>query len=205
MTVGSLHQARRSSAALGVPIARTLPIAGRLLVAGTLLAGCGSASPPARPATAPPVHLFVTGPSDDLATLAGDVVVSGTVAPASATVLVEGRQVPVTQGGFRTSVSISPGENVIDVLAAAPHAAGAVAAVRVYRQTAVAVPDLTGVSPSSASARLRAVGLTAKVNDTGGFWQALIPASTQVCQTAPPAGRRVAPGSEVQVQVAKLC
>jgi len=102
-------------------------------------------------------------------------------------------------------VPIRPGVNVIDVLAGAPHAAGAMTAVRVYRQVTVGVPDVTGEDPSSASTQLTARGLRARIVNVGGFFQSLIPASSQVCQTVPPPGRAVAPGTPVQVQVAKIC
>jgi hypothetical protein len=41
--------------------------------------------------------------------------------------------------------------------------------------------------------------------DVGGFFQSLIPTSSQVCRTSPAAGRSLAPGSVVRVEVAKLC
>lgn len=151
------------------------------------------------------MRLSVDGPSDRATTLDGSVSVTGTVAPAGATVLVAGQAARVQAGMFWASVPIRPGTNVIDVLAGAPDASPAVAAVRVYRELPVSVPRLGGDSPAAAVAALGKLGLQAKVVDVGGFLQSLIPTSTQVCQTSPSAGADLAPGGQVQVQVAKLC
>jgi hypothetical protein len=147
----------------------------------------------------------VTGPIDQATTLAGAVAVRGTVSPANANVLVEGRPAEVRGGRFTANVSLAPGTNVIDVLAGAPHAAGSATAIRVYRQLPVSVPDLAGASPSGAVAQLTRLGLRPEVVDTGGFFQSLIPTSTQVCSTSPAPGAALAPGSGIQVQVAKVC
>jgi hypothetical protein len=149
--------------------------------------------------------MTVDGPSDRATTLAGAVSVRGTVSPASATVLVDGRPAAVAGGGFAASVALAPGMNVIDVLAGARGTTGAMTAVRVYRELPVTVPDLSGASPSSAVSSLRRAGLRATVVDVGGFFQSLIPTSSQVCRTSPAAGRSLAPGSVVRVEVAKLC
>jgi hypothetical protein len=172
------------------------------LAAAATTTGCGNS---AKPAAVPPVRLSLAAPSDRQTTLAGQIFVTGTVSPASATVVVAGQPVAVHQGSFETRVSIRPGANVIDVLAGAPRAYGAMTAVRVYRQVAVGVPDLSGFNPSKAIAVLTARGLTAHVVDVGGFFQSILPASTHVCRTVPRAGRLVAPGSDVQVQAAKIC
>jgi hypothetical protein len=95
--------------------------------------------------------------------------------------------------------------NVLDVLAGAPNVQDAMGAIRIYRQIAIAVPDLTGTNPSDATATLRRVGLSASVDDVGGFLQSLLPSSPHVCQTEPAAGRKLPPGSVVHVQIAKLC
>jgi glucodextranase-like protein len=173
------------------------------LAVSVTMAGCaGSAAPPAPPAS---VHLTVTAPRDQVTTLAPSVIVSGTVSPARATVLVAGRPVPVVHGGFGTRVSLGAGENLIDVLAGAPHAAGAASTVRVLRQLPVAVPDLTGVNPDVGTSRLAARGLASTQVDVGGFLQKLLPTSSRVCRTVPAAGRLVPPGTRVRVEVAKLC
>jgi hypothetical protein len=170
-------------------------------VAAAVLAGCGSAARP----PAPPVRLTVDAPQDKATTLAREVLVTGTVSPASATVMVAGNRVTVTGGSFGAHVSVAPGSNVIDVLAGARGRPGAMTAVRVYRQLPVTVPDLAGADPSSAAAALRQVGLRVTLVDVGGFLQSLIPTSKQVCRTEPAAGRSLAPGTEVRVDVAKLC
>lgn len=165
-----------------------------------LIVACGATARPA-----PPVSLTVYGPGDGATTLAGEVSVSGTVTPATASVLVGGQAARVQRGSFSVNVPVRPGTNVIDVLAGAPRAQGAMSAVRVYRQLPVAVPDLGGASPSAAAARLARFGLKPQVHDVGGFWQALIPASSHVCQTVPPRGRLLAPGTAIEVQTAKIC
>jgi hypothetical protein len=151
------------------------------------------------------VRLEVAGPSDQASTLAGAVAVRGTVSPANATVLVEGRPASVRRGSFSAQVSLVPGTNVIDVLAGAPHAAGSATAIRVYRQIPVSVPDLSGANPSRAVAQLTRLGLRPEVVDTGGFYQSLNPTSTQDSSTSPAPGATLAPGSGIQVQVAKVC
>jgi hypothetical protein len=174
-----------------------------LLALPVALFGCGGTGPTA-PAV-PPVRLSLTAPEDQATTLATEVQVTGTVSPQRATVLVAGRRATVQGGSFVASVPIRAGTNVIDVLAGVPRAAGAVTAIRVYRQLPVAVPDLSGQSPAAAMSRLVRLGLRAKVVDVGGFFQSIIPASKQVCRTVPPAARQLAPGTQVLVQVAKLC
>lgn len=164
------------------------------------LAGCGgSAKPP------PPVQLTINSPTDGTRTLAAQVSVTGTVSPAVATVLVAGKPVTVSEGSFTATVPVNPGSNVLDVLASAPRAAGAMTAVRVYRQVLITIPSLGGDSPAQATAELTGIGLAPKVQQGGGFLEPLIPGSPQVCQTYPAAGRAVMPGSTVQVEIAKLC
>jgi Glucodextranase, domain B/PASTA domain len=170
-----------------------------------VLSGCGSASSAGSGAAVPPVHLSLTAPEDQVTILARDVQVTGTVSPRRATVLVAGQRVAVQAGSFAVRVPVRAGTNVIDVIAGAPHASGAVTAVRVYRQLPVAVPALSGQSSASATSQLIGRGLRAKVVDVGGFFQSLIPGSSQVCRTSPPAGQQLAPGTQVVVQVAKLC
>lgn len=165
-----------------------------------VLVGCGSTAKPAQP-----VRLTIDSPTDGARTLAAEVSISGTVSPASATVMIAGKRVVVSSGSFTATVPVRPGSNVLDVLASSPRATGAMSAVRVYRQVLITIPDLGGESPSQASARLTGLGLVPKVQEGGGFLEPLIPGSPQVCQTDPPAGRAVTPGSTVHVQVAKLC
>lgn len=173
------------------------------LAVAVAVSGCGAAAP-RKPS--PPVRLQLKAPADGSQTLAASVPITGTVSPANATVLVSGRQVAVTGGAFTATVPITPGFNVVDVIASAPRSVGAADAVRVYRQALVTVPDLGGDSPGQATARLRGLGLVAQVHQGGGFLQSLIPfLSAHVCHTTPAFGRAVAPRSLVAVEVAKLC
>jgi PASTA domain/Glucodextranase, domain B len=151
------------------------------------------------------VRLTLAAPSDQATTLAPAASVRGTVAPAGATVLVAGRPAAVHGGSFEAAVPLAPGTNVIDVLAGAPHARGAVTALRVYRELPVLLPDVTGKDPSAAVAQLTRLGVHARVSDTGGFFESLIPASQSVCSMSPAGGTSVPPGASVQLQVAKLC
>jgi uncharacterized Zn-binding protein involved in type VI secretion len=199
---GRLTLSARSPGALGGGLLLVLPVV-LPLVLTLVLSGCGAARPRAGSVSA--VRLNLTAPEDQTTTLDPEVQVSGTVSPQRATVLVAGRPAAVQGDSFVALVPIRAGSNVIDVMAGAPHAAGAATAVRVYRRLPVAVPALNGQSPAAATSRLVRLGLRAKVVDVGGFLRALIPASKQVCRTVPAAGRELAPGTQVLVQVAKLC
>ncbi len=180
-----------------LPAAIGLAIAALAVAA---LAGCGSSVKPP-----PPVRLAIQSPTDGARTVAGQVPVSGTVSPVGAAVLVAGKQVAVSSGSFTATVPVNPGSNVLDVLASAPGTAGAMTAVRVYRQVLITIPNLGGDSPGQATAQLTSLGLVPRVQQGGGFLEPLIPGSPQVCQTYPASGRAVMPGSTVQVQVAKIC
>jgi hypothetical protein len=164
------------------------------------VAGCGTA---ARPIT--PVQLVLAAPVDGTRVTNASVAISGTVSPAGASVLVLGQRVTVRHGAFSAQVSLQPGTNIIDVMAGAPRAPAAMAAVRVFRQVLVSVPNLVGDSPSDATSALRARGLVARTRDNDGFLGALIPTSPSVCSTTPPGGRQVLPGSPVTVTVSKTC
>jgi hypothetical protein len=168
-----------------------------------LLAGCGSTS---RPPAQAPVHLSLSGPADGAHLTARSVRVSGTVSPAGATVLVSGSSVAVqADGSFATRVTLSPGQNIVDVLAGAPRARAAMAAVRVFRQVDVPVPSVTGDTVAAAKAALRARGLIARTVENEPFYSFILPGSPVVCTTSPAAGRPVAPGSTVTVNVSKSC
>jgi hypothetical protein len=165
-----------------------------------LLSACGSVHAPASSA----VRLSVERPLDGAITLAPQIVVRGTVAGA-ASVLVAGRSAPVSGGAFTIAVPVRPGSNVIDVMAGARGARAAMSALRVYRELPVEVPRLKGRGGSAASAELRRLGLRALVHDGSGFLQSLLPLSKHVCASSPPAGRWVAPGSAVALEIAKVC
>jgi hypothetical protein len=171
-------------------------------LAALLVAGCGSNT---RAPDQAPVHLSLSSPADGARLTAQTVMISGTVSPAGATVLVAGRGVPVSAGSFQTRVTLSPGQNIVDVLAGAPHARAAMAAVRVFRQVNVPVPSVIGDTVAAAKAALRSRGLTARTVENEPFYSFILPGSPVVCTTSPPAGRPVAPGSTVTVNVSKSC
>jgi Glucodextranase, domain B/PASTA domain len=169
-------------------------------LAALALAGCGGASQPVAH-----VQLHMQAPADGTRILARSIAVSGSVSPAGASVLVLGRSVAVTGGSFRAQVPLKPGDNLVDVLAGAPHAQDAMSFVRVFRELPVTIPDVGGESPSTAERQLESLGLVASVSDHEGGLDFLLPIPRQVCVTSPAAGQDVAPGSSVQVTVSKLC
>ncbi|MGA2930095.1 MAG: hypothetical protein ABSG43_29720 [Solirubrobacteraceae bacterium] len=171
------------------------------LTAGGALSGCRAATP--RPAAL--VQLRLAAPADGTRIFATSIAVSGSVSPSSASVLVVGRSVPVSDGSFSTRVALKPGTNLVDVLAGAPDADQAMNVVRVYRELPVVVPAVAGDSVSAAQGRLRSVGLVAQLHDTDGGLDFLLPLPRHACSTSPPAGRGVAPQSTVVVTVSKFC
>lgn len=165
-----------------------------------LLAGCGSNT--AAPA-ATPVQLSLSGPADGSRVTTRSVLISGSVTPADATVLVAGHGVAVADGSFQARVPLAPGQNIVDVLAGAPRAHAAMEAVRVLRQVDVQVPTVAGDTAAAATAALRAGGLTARIVNNEPFYSFLLPGSPTVCATSPAAGQSVAPGTVVTVSVSK--
>jgi hypothetical protein len=114
--------------------------------------------------------------------------------------------VAVAGGRFSSQVSLAPGTNLIDVVAGAARGARpAMVALRVRRQVMVTVPDLTGFTPTDAKDALAGLGLRADVQKAGGFFEFLLPEDARVCDTDPPHGKHVQPGSKVTVFVAKVC
>jgi beta-lactam-binding protein with PASTA domain len=69
----------------------------------------------------------------------------------------------------------------------------------------VAVPDLAGVTPSDAKDTLAGLGLESDVKVSQGLLDFLLPENARVCETTPPAGTQVAPGTTVTVFAAKRC
>jgi hypothetical protein len=181
---------------------RQMLVASLLVLTAGLLAGCGSST--ATPAEIA-VHLSLSGPVDGSRVTAGSVLVSGTVTPADATVLVAGRGVAVAGGSFETQVALAPGQNIVDVLAGAPRSQPAMEAVRVFRQVDVPVPSVFGETIAAATAALRAGGLSARIVNNEPFYGFLLPGAPTVCTTSPPAGRPVPPGTVVTVNVSKSC
>jgi len=179
---------------------RLASVCSAVLVAG-LVAACGGGSDP----VPPPVRLTVTSPADQAVVRDARVDLAGTVRPSGTRVTVAGRKATVTGGTFRASVALSPGTNVIDVLASAGRARPALVALRVRREVSVRVPDLTGVSVDEARARLGDLGLDAKVEDGGGLLDRLLPGDPRVCATDPAAGERVDLGESVRVLAARRC
>lgn len=162
------------------------------------ISGCGSSAH--RPYQR--IRLHISAPPT---VHTGTATIAGTVAPATATVLVLGRRVQVREGSFTTAVSLAPGTNIVDVLAGAPRERDAMSAVRVFRQVYVTVPDLSGDTPSAAQRQLTTLGLVADINKDDAFFSFLIPGGDSVCGTDPARGARLAPGSTVTVAVSKTC
>jgi beta-lactam-binding protein with PASTA domain len=127
------------------------------------------------------------------------------VRPATATVTVEGRRAAVSEGEFHATVGLAPGTNVVDVMASAGDAQPALTAIRIRRRVTVDVPDLTGLVVADASAKLKALGLKAQVDDQDGIFERLLPGQTKVCATDPERGATVDPGTRVRVLVSKQC
>ena len=152
------------------------------------------------------MRLSVDAPGDMAVMHEDSVEVHGTVAPASARVTVEGRDVTVRRGAFSSRVRLQPGTNLIDVVAGARGGARpALVALRVRRQVTVRIPDLGGFTPQDAKDALAGLGLQADVQKAGGLIELLLPEDARVCQTDPPAGTSVDPGSTVSVFAAKAC
>jgi hypothetical protein len=185
-----------------VPRVALAPLAAVLWVA-LLAAGCGTAT---GPPPGPPVTLTLSAPADGSRVSAQSAIVSGTVSPASARVQVLGREVRVASDGrFAIAVGLGVGTNLIDVEASAPRSTGAVAAVRVIRYLLVAVPALTGESPTVAGTALSALGLAVKVQGSSNPLNFLFPGATKVCSSSPVAGTRVDPGSTVTIKTSRFC
>jgi PASTA domain/Glucodextranase, domain B len=172
-----------------------------LALAAIALVGCGTAKKPA-----PPVHLVVDSPGDMALLHQGSVEVHGVVSPRTASVSIEGNDVAVSAGRFSKTISLLPGTNLIDIVAGAPGGARpAMLALRVRREVTVKIPDLTGVTPSDAKDALAGLGLKPDVQEASGILEFLLPEDARVCDTQPPPGTQVNPGSTVTVFAAKQC
>lgn len=174
---------------------------GVLLLALTLTVGCGKRE--RTPALAP-VRLALTAPEDMAELDARTVTVTGTVTPASARVLVDGREASVRGGAFTAEVPLEGGANVIDVQASAPRHPAAFTAVRVTRLVPVAVPDLEGEAPADAADALEALGLQAEVRKINPI-DFVLPGTPGVCGTDPGTGEKVRVGTVVTLLVQKSC
>lgn len=169
------------------------------LLAAVVGAGCGGADSPK------PVSVSLVSPADGVVVHEDAVEVRGRVSPADARVLVGGRAASVTNGEFRGRVPLDEGANVIDVGASAGDARTGWAALRVTRDTLVAVPDLAGAGRDDAVDRLESLGLQARVEEGGGLLDRLLPGDWRVCETEPSAGAEVRRGETVRVAVSKSC
>ena len=177
-----------------------LPLA---VLAVLALTGCGSDDPP--PPDPPAVRLTIASPDDASVVRTDSVELTGRVTPARAAVEVLGKAARVDGGEFSTEVSLDEGTNVIDVSATMPGRSAAFAALRVTYDPRVTVPDLVGVADEGAADRLTELGLDPSRESVGGLFDELRSGERRVCESEPPAGTLVDPGSEVLLLTAKRC
>ena len=180
-----------------------MPRAALALLAVLALAGCGGGGPP--PPDPPAVRLTVEAPGDTATVKEDSVEVRGRVSPARAAVEIQGEAAAVSNGAFSATVALDQGANVIDVSAMAPGRSSAFAALRVTYDPRVTVPDLTGVRDDQAAGRIEALGLDPSLDSIGGLFDELRSGPRRVCETDPPAGSLVDPGSGVTLRTAKGC
>jgi hypothetical protein len=174
-----------------------------LLVLAATATGCGSDPPPA-PAR-PPVALTISAPRDVSTTREATVLVSGSVAPAAARVIVLGERAAVAGGTFSHSVSLREGANVIDVGASAPGRRAVWRAVRVTRRSKIRMPAVLGVEEDVAASTLKGLGLSVRVTNDDDIIDAFRRGPRVVCRSAPEAGAQVDAGAEVEIVVSKTC
>ena len=94
---------------------------------------------------------------------------------------------------------------MIDVSATMPGRSAAFAALRVTFDPRVTIPDLSGVVDDEAADRLDALGLEPGLDAVGGLFDELRSGPRRVCESDPPAGTLVDPGSSVTLKTAKRC
>ena len=181
---------------------RIAGLAAPLVLALAALA-CGDDPGPARPE--PVVVLTLTGPADGAVVRRESIAIRGSVQPRGAQVEVLGRDVAVEAGGFSTDVALEPGANLIDVAAAAPGRRPDFAVARVVREVRLPVPALVGSDADTAREQLERLGLTARTEDAGGFFDPILPGDPKVCEQRPRAGAQALPGSAVMLRVARDC
>ena len=169
------------------------------LLAAVAGVGCGGGDSPET------VSISLVSPADGTVVHEDAVEVRGRVRPAGARVLVGGRAATVRDGEFRGRVPLREGPNVIDVGASGEDARTAWAALRVSRETLVALPDLEGAARTEAVDRLEALGLRAAVEEGDGLLDRLLPGEARVCETQPGAGSELRRGSTVRLVVSKTC
>lgn len=180
-----------------------MPRAALALLATLALAGCGGDDKP-RP-DPPAVRLTIEAPADTSTVKEDSVELRGRVSPARASVQVLGEAAAVSNGAFSATVPLEEGVNVIDVSATMPGRSSAFAALRVTFDPRVTVPDLSGVVDDEAADRLDALGLEPDLEAVGGLFDELRSGPRRVCESDPPAGAVVEPGSGVTLKTAKRC
>ena len=180
-----------------------MPRAVLALLATLALAGCGGDEK--RPPDPPAVRLTIEAPPDTSTVKEDSVELRGRVSPARASVQVLGKAAPVSNGAFSATVPLEEGVNVIDVSATMPGRSSAFAALRVTFDPRVTVPDLSGVVDDEAADRLDALGLESDLEAVGGLFDELRSGPRRVCESDPPAGAVVDPGSTVTLKTAKVC
>ena len=174
-----------------------------LVLAALALAGCGDEERP--PPDPPAVRLTIEAPPDASTVKEDSVEVRGRVSPARAAVQIQGESAAVSNGAFSATVALEEGANVIDVSATMPGRSASFAALRVTYDPRVTVPDLSGVQDDEAADRIEVVGLEPSLEAIGGLFDELRSGPRRVCESDPPAGSVVDPGSSVTLRTAKRC
>ena len=178
---------------------RALPVLLVLLA----LAGCGGDDPP--PPDPAAVRLTIEAPADSSTVKDDTVELRGRVSPARASVDVQGEAAAVANGAFSKTVRLDEGVNVIDVNASMPGRSAAFAALRVTFDPRVTIPDLSGVVDEDAAGQLDKLGLEVELEAVGGLFDELRSGARRVCESDPPAGSTVEPGTSVTLKTAKRC
>ena len=188
-----------AASSLGATVRRrSLP-----LLALLAITACGGEDRP--PPDPPAVRLTITSPSDAAVVKEDTLELSGRVSPGRASVKVQGEPTPVSGGRFTTTVELEDGANVIDVSASMPGRSSAFEALRVTHDPRISIPDLVGVPDEEAADRLTELGLDPARENAGSLFDEFRSGERRVCESDPPAGTLVDPGSEVTLLVAKAC
>jgi hypothetical protein len=156
---------------------------GALALSALATTGCGTTAttPPMEPVAKPipPVRVALLSPRGGTRTTAAQVPVRGTVSPANAVVLIQGRPASVGNGVFVGTATVHRGRTRIDVIASARDATPASVAVTVTRpaphrvasKPASAPVNVTVVSPGSGGTTACGNGLSVGPNTTCAFAQ----------------------------------